>query len=137
MRTLRPEEMIERLETEPAKIGGDNRLLPEINNSNDFAKPYIEIDQYGYNYVCRERGVERFRKLPFDIDELIYEVFHDVTSEMATKWAIENSAVKEDFRLKWFAKRVDLMTKISRDFGTRLNNELQSILKFELLTKEQ
>ena len=133
--TLKPDDLRGRLETELQKIGGDIGLLPEINNSNDFAKPFIEIDRYGYNYVCRERGEEIFRKIPFDIEELLYEVFDNVTFEMATKWELKNRKDNEDFRIQLFAKQVDLMTTINKDFGQRVNDRLQRILKFEPLTK--
>ncbi len=135
MTTLKPEELRERLETELKKIDGDSGLLPEINNSNDDAKPFIEVDRYGYHYVCRERGEEIFRKIPFDIDQLLFEVFDDVTSEMARKWEAKNRKENEDNRLQCFAKQVDLMTKINKDFGERVNNRLQRILKFDPLRK--
>ena len=133
--TLDADELRTRLETELTKIDGDTGLLPEINNSNDFAKPFIEIDGYGYNYVCRERGEEIFRKIPFDIEELLFEVFDNVTFEMASKWELKNRRDNEDVRLQLFAKQVDLMTRISKDFGQRINDRLQRILKFEQLTK--
>jgi hypothetical protein len=135
MTTLNPDELRDRLKIELKKIDGDSGLLPEINNSNDFAKPFIEIDNYGYNYVCRERGEEIFRKNPFDIDELLYEVFDNVTFEMAIKWELKNRRENEDSRLQLFAKQVDLMTRINKDFGERINNRLQRILKFEPSTK--
>lgn len=134
MMTLNPDELRRRLETELKKVDGDVGLLPEINKSNDFAKPFIEIDRSRYNYVCRERGEEIFRKIPFDINELLYEVFDNVTFEMATKWEVKNRKQNEDFRLQLFAKQVDLMTRINKDFGDRLNNKLQRILKFGPLT---
>jgi hypothetical protein len=135
MTTLNPDDLQKRLETELLKINGDVELLPEINNSNDHAKPYIEIDRYGYNYVCRERGEEIFRKIPSDIDELLYEVFDNLTFQITTKWEVKNRKDNEDFRLQLFAKQVDLLTTINKDFGERLNSKLQRILKFEPLTK--
>lgn len=135
MTTLNPDDLRKRLEIELQKIDGDIGLLPEINNSNDFAKPFIEIDKYGYNYVCRERGEEVFRKIPLDIDELLYEVFDNLTFEIATNWEVKNRKDNEDFRLQLFSKQVDLMTGIDKDFGKRLNDRLQSILKFAPLTK--
>jgi Immunity protein 63 len=134
MPTLKPDDLRQRLETEMKKISNDLSLLPEINNSNDFAKPFIEIDGLGYNYVCRERGEEIFRKLPFDTDELLYEVFDNVTFELATKWEIKNRNENEDFRLRLFGKQVELMTTIKSDFGQKLNERLQRILKFGPLT---
>jgi hypothetical protein len=134
MPTLNPDDLQKRLVTELRKVNGEIELLPEINNLNDFAKPFIELDGHGYNYVCRERGEEIFRKMPFDIDELLYEVFDNLTFEMATKWEVQNRKENEDFRLQLFAKQVDLMTTINADFGQRINNKLQRILKFQPLT---
>lgn len=134
MMTLNSDDLRKTLEMELKKIDGDIGLLPEINNSNDSAKPFIEINRYCYNYVCRERGEEIFRKTPFDVDELIYEVFENLTFEMAIKWEVKNRKENEDFRLQLFAKQVDLMARINKDFGERLNNKLQRILKFEPLT---
>jgi len=133
--TLNPDDIRKRLVTELKKINGDVGLLPDINNSNDFAKPFIEIDRHGYNYICRERGQEIFRKTPFDIDELVFEVFDNLTFDIATKWEVENRKENEDFRLQLFAKQVDLMTQINKGFGERLNSRLQKILRFEQLTK--
>ena len=134
MPTLTSDDLKKRLEAELKKIDGDSGLLPEINNSNDFAKPFIEIDRYGYNYICLDRGLEVFRKMPFDTDELLYEVFDDVTFEMAIKWELKNRKENEDVRLQLFAKQVDLMTKINKAFGERINDRLQRILKFGPLT---
>ena len=133
MRILEPEALRVRLETELRKISDDMALLPEINNSNDFAKRFIEIDKLGYNFVCRERGEEIFRKLPYDVDELLYEVFDHLTFDLATKWEVKNRNSNEDFRLQLFAKQVDLLNRINQDFGERTNKKLQKILKFDPL----
>lgn len=133
MPTLKSDDLRQTLETEMKKISDDLSLLPEINNSNDFAKPFIEIDRLGYNYVCCERGQEIFRTFPFDLDDLLYEVFDNVTHELATKWEVKNRNENEDFRLRLFGKQVELMTAINADFGKKLNDRLQRILKFEPL----
>jgi hypothetical protein len=132
MPTLNPEDLSKIFEKELKKIDGDINLLPKINSSNDFAEPFVEIDQYGYNYVARERGKEIFRKLPFDLDELLYEVFENITWQIASNWEVNNRKENEDFRQQLFAKQVELMNKINNRFGERLNNRLQRIVKFEL-----
>jgi hypothetical protein len=121
-------ELKKRLLDELVKIDGDPKLLPEINISNPDAKPYIEIDRYGYYYVCNERGEELFRKLLLDIHELIYEVFKDVTSEMASRWEARNRKEGEDSRRQLFSKRIELMEKIEPEFGRRIEKELQWFL---------
>jgi len=130
MTTLTPEDLRKRLVTEILKIDGDVRLLPEINNSNDDAYPFIEIDRYGYNYICRERGNEIFRKIPYDIDELVYEVFKDVVRRMTMDWKSENRNGKEDFRRQRFEREIELMTKINHEFADRLRGEINQILKY-------
>ena len=128
MDNSKEKELKKRLQDELAKIDGDPKLLPEINKPNGDAKPYIEIDGYGYNYLCNERGQELFRKLPFDTNELIYEVFKDVTSEMALMWELKNRREGEDFRRQLFSKRIELMGKIKPEFGARIEKELQWVL---------
>jgi hypothetical protein len=129
MDDLKERELKKRLLDELAKIDGDPKLLPEVNTSNGDGNPYIEIDRYGYNYVCNDRGKELFRKLPFDIDELVYEVLKDVTSAMASKWGVKNRKEGEDPRRQLFAKQVELMGKIRPDFGQRIEKELQWFLR--------
>lgn len=129
MSPLKPDDLTKRLEQELLKIDGDVELLPEINNSNDFAKPFIEIDRYGYNYVCRERGEEISRKMPLDLDGLIFEVFKDITSTMAYKWELKNRKQKEDSRRQLFQKQIELMVIINPEFGNRLQMEIDQILR--------
>lgn len=135
MPTLNPSELANRLKQDLAKISGDVNLLPEINNSNDFAKPYIEIDRLGYNYVCRERGKELFRKLPFDLRELSYEVFKDITHAMAWQWELNNRIEGEDSRRQAFEKQIELMGKIDAEFGERTKKELSIFLKWAPYSK--
>lgn len=119
----------QRLEAELKKISDDVTLLPEINHSNEFARPFIEIDELGYHYVCRERGEEIFRKFPFDTEELVFEVFADITFSLASEWELKNRDPNEDFRLRLFKKQVELMTRINSDFGKKLNEQLARLLK--------
>lgn len=129
MKNSKESELEKRILDELSKIDGDSRLLPAINISNGDARPYIEIDTHGYNYVCNERGVEMFRKIPFDTEELIYEVFKDITNKMASKWESQNRKEGEDSRRQLFAKRIELMQRIKPEFGKRIETELQWFLR--------
>ena len=111
------------------KINGDIKLLPEINKSNYNAKPFIEIDRYGLNYVCYEREEELFRKLPSGVDELIYLVFDDITSKIALDWEIKNRKNNEDSRRGWFSKSIELMYLLKNEFGVKKETEIKTFLK--------
>jgi hypothetical protein len=45
------------------RIGASGLILPTYGRSEDFARPYIEVDDSGYHYVVVERGqeMERFK----------------------------------------------------------------------------
>jgi hypothetical protein len=123
MPTLNQDDLRKLLTDTINKINGDERFLPKINDSDDNAKPFIEIDRYGYNYVCVERGQEIFRKLPFDTDELLFEVFSDITGDMARNWEIRN---RKDGQTSWtlfYEKKIELMTKVKNEFGDRIKKE--------------
>lgn len=128
MEILSPERLRQRLEQELLKIDGPSNLLPKINQSNSIAVPFIEISEYGYNYVCIERNEEIFRKMPPDMDWLIFEVFREITREMAIKWENENRNSKQDSREQLFARWVELMKKIDPVFGRRIEQEVNQSL---------
>jgi hypothetical protein len=130
MEILSPEKLRARLELELLKIDGSLNLLPKINESNSEAEPFIEIDRYGYNYVCIERNEEIFRKIPPDLDWLIFEVFRDITWQMASEWELKHRNPNEDFRKQSFAKRVELMKRINPTFGERIEQEINQILLY-------
>lgn len=56
--------------------------LPSINQSNDYAKPYIELFNGIAYYVIRERGIEYTRLIYDDIDLLLRKIFEDIVEEM-------------------------------------------------------
>lgn len=106
------------------KINAPIHLIPEVDESNDFAKPYIDIG-YGdvFYYVIRERNVEYERILYKNEDELLYRIFKDITFEMATKYELENRNNDQDFRVILFKKQEELMSLLNTDWGIRIKSE--------------
>ncbi len=130
MNVLSSAELRQILEANFAKISSDFHLLPEINNSNYDAVPFIEIWQNVYYYVCLERGEEVFRKQTADLNELIFMVMETLTLKMAWDWAKLQPNLSSDLRIPAFVKQVELMGTINLEYGNRLNIELQKIIKF-------
>ena len=95
-------------------IDGDESCLPAINILRDGAEPYIEITCDGYEYLCMERGAEIFRKIPIDVNELMYFVFSDVTFFMTVKNPAESRR----------GRQIELLSKLSSKWAERfkLNN---------------
>lgn len=130
MNVLSSAELRQILEANFVKISSNFELLPEINNSNYDALPFIEIWQNVYYYVCLERGVEVFRKQTTDLNELVYMVMENLTFKMSWDWAKLQSNLNTDLRISAFAKQVELMRIINLEYGHRLNAGLQNIIKF-------
>ncbi len=130
MNVLSSAELCQILEANFGKISNDFHLLPEINNSNYDALPFIEIWQNVYYYVCLEREVEVFRKQTTDLNELVYMVMENLTFKMSWDWAKLQSNLNTDLRISAFAKQVELMGTINLEYGHRLNAGLQNIIKF-------
>lgn len=129
MPILSKEKLSELLVTTLTVINGNPRDLPRINESNYDAWPFIEIESYGYYYVCYERDTEIFRTLTFDEEELLFLVFRDITNSMAWRWERNNRVAGQDSRRLSFTKKIELMTKIKPEFGTRIQKELDEILR--------
>lgn len=112
------------------KIKAPKDLLP-VFGINDFATPYIEIDNSGnYNYVIRERGVEYERKIFIGIELLIFEVFKDVTFSMATDFELKNRIENQDCRILIFNKKEELLSVLNQAWSNKERIKHQELLKF-------
>src|SRR5687768_3276240 len=125
MPTLNENELRKLLKDTLDNIGGNPKYLPKVNESDENAKPFIEIGRYGYEYVCQERGEELFRKLPYDTEELLYAVFSDITREMSHDWEVKNRIESQDSRIVFYERKIELMSKIKKEFGDRVRKEME------------
>lgn len=123
-------EVKEKLLEYAKKIAAPGDLIPLINESNDFAYPYIEIDNSGVMYVVlRERGVEIKRNFAGRIEDLLYLVFGYITSSMAYKYEAENRIENQDSRKVIFEKQIELLNILNEEWAKRQKWHLQQILK--------
>jgi len=83
-------------------------LIPKINVPNDYAYPYVEIENNGTIYiVVREKGVEYERVICLDVSDTILKLFEKITFELAVneeknnlKYSIENLKNKQKELMK-------------------------------------
>jgi hypothetical protein len=104
-------------------IGGPSSMLPTYVHSDDMARPHIEWEGNELHLVVRERGSEIARKKTTDLDELLYWIFDGVTSEMASRWAAQHRVEGQDFRIRWYTKRVELLARLSGRWAERFRAE--------------
>lgn len=98
-RLLTPEELDQLMKDIIKLINGNERLLPKTDTSKILWDYRIEIGTRGYEYVYSERGNEIFRDLAFDLDDLLYRVFKDVTYEMTVKGNDQTEQLKRQLEL--------------------------------------
>jgi len=101
--------------------------LPTFGYSEDGARPFVQIDS-AYHYVVEERGQEIRRNSTNDPDELLYWIFDDIASAIASDWELKNRREDEDFRIQWFTKRMELLRGLSPAWEQRWKNDHWQLL---------
>lgn len=102
-------------------------LIVLYQPAND-GSPYVSIDGDEFFYVSSERGCEISRKPISSLDELMYFIFEGATSMMALDYELDNRVEGQDFRRIYFSKQVELMNKLSPQWGERCRKEIGEIL---------
>ena len=111
------------------KINAPNYLLPTFSFSIGDATPNIEVDNLGlYHYVISERGNEYERKITSDLNDLLYWIFSVVTFSMACDYELKNRIEDKDSRRIIFAKQVELLGLLRKDWEEKERKEHESIL---------
>jgi hypothetical protein len=111
------------------KIGAPRNILPTYGYSEQTARPHVEVGSVVYYYVVAERGQEYDRYAAFDIDELLYKVFADVTFELSTKYELAHRIKNQDFRRIMFQHQVKLLSMLSPEWAEREAKEHEQILQ--------
>jgi hypothetical protein len=101
--------------------------LPDISRGD--GTPHIEILGEEYHYVSSERGIENDRKQTFNIDELLYWIFSDVTSSMSYSYELSHRVLNQDFRRLAFSKKLDLLGTLSDDWSQRESKKIEDTLR--------
>lgn len=104
-------------------------LLPTYGRTEDFARPHVEVDARGYHYVVVERGQELERVTTDSLDELLYRIFSSVTFAMAGAHELRHRVPGPDTRRLLFSMQVDLLSRLSSDWGSRESERHAIILR--------
>ncbi len=110
-------------------IGAKSDQLPTIDNSRE-ARPNISFSSNGTAYYeAHERGDELFSLPAFDLEQLMFIIFKDVTRLMASKYECQNRIQNEDSRRQLFSKQVELMGTLDRDWAKRTQKEIDEVIR--------
>lgn len=120
MQSIYVKEINEKLIANSLKIDAPKDLLPLINESNDSAYPFIEVDSFGTMFfVIRERGEEIERRITTNLEDLLYWVFSGITFTMACKYELDNRIEEQDSRILIFKKQTELLNAINENWASK------------------
>jgi hypothetical protein len=103
--------------------------LPTYGRSEDLARPHLEVDSRGYHFVVVERGQELERLTSRDLDEILFRVFQTVTFGLASAYELANRVEGQDTRRLLFQKQVELLSRLSEQWGQRQARRHEDILR--------
>jgi hypothetical protein len=97
---------------------------------NYYEIPIIEVDNIGiFSYVISERGKEQSLRAFSKMDDLLYVIFSDITSSIASDFECKNRKEEQDFRRIWFAKLEELMGILNPEWQIRKKAEHDFLLE--------
>ena len=108
-----------------------NKIFDEEIIGNNLKNIRFDYGDGGYepgNYVYEDNGIE-ISKESKNVDEVLYEIYRDITFKEATKYAMINREKGKDWRRILFAKQLEMLRIIGNRFYIKRSNEIQEILK--------
>ncbi|MHA3774771.1 Imm63 family immunity protein [Verrucomicrobiota bacterium sgz303538] len=111
------------------KIGASGCILPTFGQTQDGARPHVEVDSRGYHYVVIERGQELRRDITRNLDELLYQVFESITFNVACDYELAHRIPGQDSRRLLFARQVELLALLSPLWAEREKLDHERILQ--------
>ena len=110
------------------KIHVPKKYYPSIQFGDSYESTFIEISDNAYYLIFMERGQELERKKFLHVDDLLFEIFKYITSNMAIWYEANHRIVGRDFRRTMFAYQLELMGKLKSEWQCKLQQEIESIL---------
>jgi len=111
------------------KIGAPKDFLPLFGTSNYDSRPHIEVNGSFFDYWILERNEVVEHRTAFNLDDLFYWIFQDVTFQMASSYELVHRNPKEDHRRLLFDYQLNLLEKLNPIWKDRQNAEIEIILK--------
>jgi hypothetical protein len=111
------------------KIDATPDLFPTYETIEGTARPAVKVDMFGYHYIISERGALIKHTQTYDINELLYWIFKDITSNMASNYELHHRDNDKDFRRIMFYKQIELLNQIHDNFGAMRQKEISEILQ--------
>jgi hypothetical protein len=110
-------------------IAPPRETFPTFGHSQQTGRPHVEVDANGYHYVVAERGHENSRHTTSEIDDLLYDIFQDMTFDLACKYELNHRIDGKSSRRLMFEVQEELLSQLAPAWGQRRKLEHAHILE--------
>jgi len=90
---------------------------------------HLEVVNAKFHYVVTERGSEFERKTTTEKDQLLYWFVSDLVFRLASNYELKNRIQGQSFRRLLFAKEIELMESLNKNWAEYKRLEIEEILK--------
>jgi hypothetical protein len=111
------------------QISAPSSAMPTYNNSRRDGTPDIEVGNSLYYYRAFDRSAVSSNRQTDNIARLLYWVFEDITSMMASDYVREHREPQTDPRKARFEYQLLLLDKINHEWKEIRKKEIEEILK--------
>ena len=120
---MEKKKVIETIVRLASKIGADPRNLPTFENTQYDGRPNIEFLGQYFQYAIQERNTALKSDLFTDLNGLLYQVFKDITFQMAMDDEVAHRVPGVDSRRLIFTKQLELLKELNSDWSKRVEKE--------------
>ena len=89
----------------------------------------VYVDDEAYHFVAMERGKVVVQHDSTDVNDILYYVFKEITSTLATRYEVKHRKEDEDCRRGWWKEQLRLLEMINPQFARICYQEINQILK--------
>jgi hypothetical protein len=111
------------------KIDVPGNILCEYDFTTDYSKATLEYDQGILSYFTfDDHGEKHIVAKTKDINVIIFHLFENITSTMASNYERENRKEGQDYRALLFEKQEKLLEVLNPDWAEIVRNKHKKIL---------
>ena len=106
------------------RVSPSRQLYAFLTKPHDDGSPHVEYIDDKFHYIVTERGSENDRRSTADTGEILYWMLNDLLFWMSVSYELKHRVEGQDCRRIMFARRIELMRNVGREFTERLEQEI-------------
>jgi len=110
-------------------VAVDTWVSFDDSRPTDDCIPLIKFENSKFIYSLSERGKEIERVESCDPYEIMFIIFENITSEMASDFELKNRVEKQDHRRILFSKQLELISMIDEKWSEKQKKHFDKILE--------